>query len=87
MEKATTSGIHKDCRLGNDKNTSKITLTAWINFIRVYLKEIGMDTVFHIYNPVENTEIYILKYRGSAEPYRVSSWETLLLYRVNGKEV
>ena len=44
-------------------------LTAWVKSIRGYLKEIGLDTVFRIFDPVSNTKIYLLMYWGYAKLY------------------
>ena len=64
IEKAATLGLSKDRILGNCEKTSNITLTAWANLIRVYLEERGLCTVFRIFDPVRNTDIYLLKYWG-----------------------
>ena len=55
IEKYAMLGIPEDLRLGNYKKRSNIKLTAWVNSLRGYLKERGLDTVFRIFDPVSNT--------------------------------
>ena len=73
IEKVATSGIHEYRRLGNNEKTYNITLTAWVNSLRGYLEERGLDTVFLIFDPVRNTEVCLFKDWGSDKPYRVAA--------------
>ena len=71
IEKAATSGLPEDRFLGNEDKTSNIKLTLWENSLRGHHEEIGLDTVFQIFDPVRNIKVYILKDRGSAKPDQV----------------
>ena len=46
-----------------------------------------MDTVIRIFDPVRNTEIYLLKDWGPAKPDQVVAWENLVLTRIGGAPV
>lgn len=65
IESKATQGLAKDRRLSLDEKTSKITLTSWVNSIRLYMEtHHGMDTVFRIYDPVRDSEVYLLLLAG-----------------------
>jgi hypothetical protein len=64
IEKRATQGLPEACRLSLDEKTSKVTLTLWVNALRAYCEEHGVDTVFHIYNPNTDSELYLLKNWG-----------------------
>jgi hypothetical protein len=78
IEKRATQGLPEDRRLSLDEKTSKITLTSWVNAMRSYIEDRGMDTVFRIFDPEADSEIYILKDYGSASPLDVSAWTKTL---------
>ena len=60
-------GLPEDNCLGKDEKTSKITLMAWVNSLRGYLEERGLDIVFWIFDLVSNTNVYLLKNWGLEE--------------------
>ena len=59
-------------------------LTAWVNSLRGYLEERGLDTFFRIFDPFRNTKVYLLKYWGLDDPDQVVAWENLFLTRIGG---
>ena len=64
IEETTTRGLPEDKRLGIEK--IPVSLTTWIRLIRIFLEDTGQDSIFRIYNPSENKEIYLLKDWGKA---------------------
>jgi hypothetical protein len=78
IEKRATQGLAEDRHLSLDKKTSKITLTSWVNALRAYCEEHGMDTVFRIYDLEGDSEVYLLKEWGAASPEKVIKWEAAL---------
>jgi hypothetical protein len=78
IERRAVQGLPEDRRLSLDEKTSKITLTSWVNAMRSYLEERGMDTVFRIFDPDNNSETYILKDYGSASSTEVTTWTKTL---------
>ena len=62
-------------------------LTEWVNLLRGYLKERGLDNVFRIFYLVSNTEVYLLKEWGSTNPDLVASWYNILLTVIGGPPV
>ncbi len=87
IEWKATVGLPKERRLSLDEKTSKITLTSWVNSIRNYMEERGMDTVFRIFDTSSNSEIYLLQDWGSADPISVAAWETSLLSGIDNLPV
>lgn len=79
IESRAILGLPEDRRLSLDEKTSKITLTSWVNAIRGYMEEHGMDTVFRIYDSDNNTEVYLLQDWGSADPIKAATWEESLM--------
>ena len=77
-------GLPEDRCLGNDDKTSNITLTGWVNSLKGYLKERGLDTALHIFDTVGNTEVYLIKDWGLVKPYRIAAWENLVLTGILG---
>jgi hypothetical protein len=78
IEKRATQGLPEDRRLSLNEKTSNITLTSWVNALRAYCEEHGMDTVFRIYNSDTDSEMYFLKDWGLASSEKVVEWETTL---------
>ena len=60
IEETCRKGLEEDKRLGMGNN-SPVSLTSWINLIKTYLEECGMDTVFHVWDPSTNVEVYLLE--------------------------
>ncbi len=79
IESKATQGLPEDRRLSLDEKTSKITLTSWVNSIRAYMEEHGMDTVFCIYDSAKDSEVYLLQDWGSSDPLKVSTWEATII--------
>ena len=79
IEKRAVQGLPEDRRLSLNEKTSKITLTSWVNAMRAYCEEHGLDTVFRVFDPVNDTEVYLLKDWGSARPEKVAAWEEKLV--------
>jgi hypothetical protein len=69
-----SAGLDPSRHLGLDPSTSPISLTSWINLIRVAVEERGMDTVFRIYDPTTDTELYMLDRWGAATVDQVEEW-------------
>ena len=59
-------------KLDSDEKKTKITLTTWIDSIRVYMEERGMDTVFRVYDADKGIETYLLK-DGESQKMKNSS--------------
>ena len=68
----------EDRRLSLDEKTSKISMTSWVNAIRDYMEEHGLDTVFRIFDSEADSEVYILQDWGKADPSIVTAWESTL---------
>ena len=66
IEHIATKGLPEDRHIGPDEKTSKITLTSWVNTIRSYMEERGMDTIFHVFDAPMNSKIYLLTNWDSA---------------------
>ena len=56
------------------KYKSKITLMSWIIWIRSYMEDNLMDTIFRVYNPYPKTKVYHLDYLGKFKDKKVSKW-------------
>jgi hypothetical protein len=74
LNTCTTKGLPEDQHIGPDKKTSKITLMSWVNSIRSYMEERGLDTIFHIFDAPMNSEIYLLIDWGSARAATIKAW-------------
>ena len=72
VERACTRGIHEDKRLG--LSNTPVSLTSWINLVRAYVEECGMDTVFRIYDEDLDEEKYLLEDWGAAKKEAVRDW-------------
>ena len=57
-----------------EKYNSKITPTSWIAWIMSYMEKNEMDTVFCVYIPDLNTEVYLLDDWGEAKDGKVYKW-------------
>ncbi len=49
IEQAATKGLPESKHLCKEERTSKVTLTLWIDAIRVYMEEHGMNSVFRLF--------------------------------------
>jgi hypothetical protein len=78
VEHIATKGLPEERHIGPDEKTSKITLTSWVNSVRSYMEERGMDTVFHVFDGQTNTETYLLTDWGSASPAKIEAWVATL---------
>ena len=59
----------------NHQKKSNVTLTSWIDYIRHYMEERGMDTIFRILKLITDTDTYLLEDWGSARKKTVvTSW-------------
>ena len=67
IESECQRGLPEERKLDSDKKKTKITLTLWIDSIRVYMEERGMDTVFRVYDADKGTKIYLLKDWGKSK--------------------
>jgi hypothetical protein len=74
----TTKGLPDDRHIGPDEKTSNITLTSWVNLIRSYMEERGLDTVFYIYDGLTDSKTYLLTNWGSARPAKIEAWVATL---------
>ena len=45
-----------DRHIGPDENTSKITLTSWVNTLQSFMEEQGMGTIFYAYDGLTDSE-------------------------------
>jgi hypothetical protein len=78
IEHFATKGVPDDRHIGPNEKTSKITLTSWVNLIRSYMEERGLDTVFHIYDRQTDSKTYLLTDWGSASPAKIENWVATL---------
>jgi hypothetical protein len=78
IEQKAAEGLSADRCLGLDGKTSKITMTSWKSATQEYMEEHGLDTVFRIYDPIQDTEAHLLQEWGKAEPDAVEAWEDSL---------
>lgn len=75
-------GLEEDKRLG--MNNGPVSLTRWINIIRTYLEECGMDTVFIVWDLTINKEVYILDEWGEDKRDCVVPWVNALKSGIGG---
>ena len=54
IEQHACAGLSEHRHLIPNEKTSKSTLTVWINSIRSYMEEHGLDTVFRVYTPLQD---------------------------------
>ena len=66
IEQIATKGLEENRHIGPEDNTSKINLTSWVNSIKIYMEERGLDTVFLVYDTSTDFETYLLKDWGGA---------------------
>ena len=78
IEHIATKGLPDDQHIGPDENTSKITLTSWVNLTCSYMEERGLDTVFYVYNELTQSKTYLLTDWGSASPAKIEVWVATL---------
>ena len=64
VEEGCQQGLPETKWLYLDQKKSKITLTSWIDALRVYMDERGLDSVFRVYDASQGTETYLLKNWG-----------------------
>ena len=74
IEKIVTEVLAENQNIRPEEKTSKITLTSWVNYIKTYMEERGLYTVFWVYDASTDVENYLLKYWGSAEPKIIQQW-------------
>ena len=75
VEKACTKGLNPEYTLALEQKKGKITLTSWVEKIREYIEDCGMDTVFRIWDAKTEKEIYLLKEWGeAADMTRAKEW-------------
>ena len=60
IESKAIEGLPEARQLGADEKTSKISLTSWVNSVRVYMEDRGLDTVFRIEDAISGKEVYLL---------------------------
>jgi hypothetical protein len=60
IEHIVKKGLPDDHHIGPDEKTSKITLSSWVNLMRSYMEEHGLDTVFYVYDRQTDSETYLL---------------------------
>ena len=82
IEQIATKGLEENRHIGPEENTSKINLTSWVNSIKIYMEERGLDTVFLVYDTSTDFETYLLKDWGGAEPEGIQQWVDTLCTRV-----
>jgi hypothetical protein len=59
IELLATKGLPEDQHIGPDEKTSQTTLTSWVNTIRIFMEERGLDSV-QVYDGESDTETYDL---------------------------
>ena len=76
IKRHACAGLAEHRHLGPNENTSKITLTAWINWIRLYMEEHGLDTVLRVYTPLRDgaPETYLLEEWGTVRSDAIDAW-------------
>lgn len=60
---------------GNNKG---IALTTWIQEVKLMIETKGFDTVFRVFDPKKNVEVYLLERWGEVTPEQIESWVALL---------
>jgi hypothetical protein len=79
IQTRATEGMSVDRRLSLDEKNTKISMTSWVNAIREYMEEHGLDTVFRIFDEAEGSEVYVLQDWGKkADPTLIRAWEKTL---------
>ena len=71
IEQAATKGLPETKYLCKEEKSSKISLTLWIDAVRVYMEEHGMDSVFRVKLSLETSELYMLSDWGSVSKEKV----------------
>ena len=74
LEENCKRGLVPAFRLDRDESDSTITLTTWIRYVRSYMEDHGMDTVFRLYDARTDTETYLLREWGDVQVERVADW-------------
>ena len=76
IKRHACAGLTEHRHLGPNEKTSKITLTAWINSIRLYMEKHGLDTVFRVYTPLQDgaPETYLLEEWGTVRSDAINAW-------------
>ena len=78
IEQISTKGLAENQYIGIEEKTSKINLTSWVKYIKTYMEERGIDTVFRVYDASTDFETYLFEDWVSAEPKSIQQWvETL----------
>ena len=72
ITKNCMEGLPDEKKLSLDEPKRNITLTSWIAWIRSYMEDNGMDTIFRVYNPYLKTEVYLLDEWGSEKNGKIS---------------
>ena len=80
IEQHACAGLSEHRHLRPNEKTSKITLTAWINSIRLYMEEHSIYTVFRVYTPLRDgaPETYILEEWGTVRSDAINAWISFL---------
>ena len=55
-----TEGLPDEKKIPLEKPKSNITMTSWIAWIRLYMEDNGMNTVFRVYDKYLKTKFYLL---------------------------
>ena len=61
IETKAVAGLHEDRKLGSNEKTSKISLSSWVNSLKLYMEDRGLDTVFRMFDATTQTETYLLE--------------------------
>ena len=86
IESKAIEGLPEARQLGADEKTSKISLTSWVNSVRVYMEDRGLDTVFRIEDAISGKEVYLLDQWGLANQDLVETWVESLKTGVTKKD-
>ena len=86
IEFKAIKGLPEASQLGTDEKTSKIPLTSWVNSVRVYMEDQGLDSVFKIEDAISGKEVYLLDQWGLANQDLVETWVESIKTEVTKKD-
>lgn len=73
------AGLEPSKRLELPSGNSKgIALTTWIQEIKLMIETKGFDTVFRVFDPQRNVEVYLLERWGEVTSEQIEAWVSLL---------
>jgi hypothetical protein len=76
VESNCTRELREGCHLGSEQDDKEatITLTTWVNEIQQDMETKGMETLFYMFTPADQKEIYMLTDWGGVTNAMLQAW-------------